>query len=356
MSFVTASDNLLDLNGVGQRQSFVAWEVLDQNLTLIGTVQPRESSPPSVAVDVSAKIMRTIGALRLTPTDLDAIDAFRDRLRPVWVLENGARYSLGVYVFASMDRLRFDNRLEAQAGCVDLAFILDQAIEQTFAMDTGADKRAALETLFAQSGMPSWSIDADVAGQQSAPVAWPAGTSRLDVMSQIAVDLGCFPVYTDNDGTARVRKVIPLSEETPVVTYASGGHLLNESMVESDNLLESPNRYLVIDSGNVDVPITAVFDIPDDAPNSAHNRGFTITKVISTQGLAGETEALAVARADYEATGGGFETVAFSSPPDPRHGVFSAISYLGNTYRELSWSLPLQEGSEMTHAAGRSYG
>ena len=349
---MTTTDALLDLDGIGQRQSTVRFEVLDQAdlATPIGVVHPIEDSLPSVKVATGSAIQRTIDGLRLTPTDQAFLDPFGHRLKPVWVLENGAEFPLGVFVCASMDRIRFEYGLGASVSGVDQGVIVDQPMVTSVAYEKGADISDAIRALLVGVGLPSIEVD-DLGATVESPIAWPAGTSRLEVVNKLAALGAAFPLHFTNLGVARVLKVTAPSD--PTLVYNHGGRIISDSMVETDDLLSAPNQYLVIDSGNQDAVISAVYDIPDAAPNSFVNRGFHVTEVISVQGLPPDSgfhsAAWIRARAEYETDGGGYQKVSFASPPDPRHDVLDPVEYLGVVYREVGWSLPLREGAEMKH-------
>ena len=350
---MTATERLLDLDGIGQRQSTVRFDVLYQAaLTVpIGTITPIEQTVPTVAVDTASTISRTLSNLRLTPTDQAFLDPFAHRLRPVWILENGVEFPLGVFVCGSMDRIRYEYGLGASVSAVDQGVIVDQPMVTSVSVKKGESVTAKIVALLT-GVVPNIDVD-ELNATVESPIAWPAGTSRLEIVNALAALGSAFPLYFTNTGVARVRAVTAPAAEIPSLVYDAGGRIRVDSMVETDDLLTAPNRYLVIDSGNPDLVISAVYDIPDTAPNSFVNRGYYVTEVISVQGLppgSGYNSAAWLrARAEYEAAGGGYQSVAFSSPPDPRHDVLDPVGYLGTTYREVGWSLPLAEGATMSH-------
>lgn len=353
---MTTTTDLLDLNGIGQRQSEVRYEVLDQALNVIGTVKPLDSALPVIENNIHRTVKRDLRSMRLATEDQAAIDPFADRLRPVWVLENGATYSLGIFIFGSMDRLRREYGLDADVSAVDQTIILDQGVETTVSLNTGDSVRTALLAQFAAAMIPVYDVDTSIGTSISAPIAWPAGTTRLRIINDLAAMGSAYSAYFDNNGVGRVRRVESVTEVTVADhIYHEGGRILRGSMVETDDLIEAPNRYLVIDSAAVEAAITGFFDVPADAPHSAFNRGFVVTKVIDEQGLGSVTEAQDRAIAAYSQDRGNYQWAQFSSPPDPRHDTFDSVDYLGTIYREQNWMLPLIEGSEMTHSLRKTY-
>lgn len=346
---MSTTAELLDLAPqVGQRASTIRWDVLDSTLTTIGTVSP-DDSPARVTVNVDRAVKRDLSALQLSPLEQLSLDPFGDRLRPMWVLQDGTEYPLGVFVLGSMDRLRREYGIDARASGVDQTIILDQPITETVALSQGDDVRAAILQQLAIAQIPSYDVDLGIVLAVGAPIVWTVGTSRLKVVNDLAAMAGAFPVYFDNSGVGRVRLIGDPGSGTAQHSYSMGGRIISGSMVESDDLLEAPNRYFVIDTSSPNAPVFGYYDVPASAPHSEPSRGFFVVKVIEEQGLTTNAEAEARALAEYASAADTYQSVQFSSPPDPRHDVFDSVDYLGVRFREQGWSLALQEGAEMTH-------
>lgn len=354
---MATTDDLLDLPlSIGQRASEVRFDLLDQSLDVIGQVQPDLDTRATVAVNINRTIKRTLEGIRLNAAEGADVNPFGDRLRPVWVLENGAEFNLGVFILGGIDRTRWEWGLDADVSGVDQTLILDQAIEQTVALPAGGDVRTLIEAQFAAANVPTYEIDPGIATTAAAPIAWPAGTSRLQVINDLAAMAGAYSAYFDNDGVGRVTLVPDLASATPDHVYDAGGRILAGSMVETDDLLDAANRYVVIDSSNPDSLVVGYYDVPDDAPHSFASRGFRVVKVIEEQGLGTVAAAKRRAEAAYAQDRSAYEWVQFSSPPDPRHDTFDVVAFLGTLYREQGWTLPLVEGGEMIHDLRRVYG
>lgn len=353
---MATADELLDLDGVSQRASEIRFDILDSRLAPIGTVKPDLDPVARVTNNSNAAIKRTLQGMRLNAAEQADVNPLTDRIRPVWVLENGSQYPLGVFLFASMDRARSEWGLDADVSAVDQCLILDQPLERGVGYPGGTPIRDAIVTQFQAVGIHSYNVDPSITSRIGAPIHWPAGnTSRMKVLNDLAAMAGAYSAYFDNDGVGVVRRVPDLSTVVPTLVYEAGGRILHGSPVESDDLLEAPNRYIVVDSGDPNAAIVGYYDVPAAAPNSFANRGFVIARVISEQGIESNAEAITRGRAAAAQDAGTFEWVQFSSPPDPRHDTFDAVGYLGGVYREQQWTLPLLEGSEMTHDLRRVY-
>lgn len=353
---MTTAEDLLDLApNVGQRASTIRWDVLDQTLSKIGEVQPDTDPTSRITLNVNRTVKRDLQAVTLGPSEQADLNPFAHRLRPTWVLSTGDEYPCGVFVLGSMDRLRWEWGLDARVTAVDQTIILDDPIVASIALDTGDDVRAAIVAQFVDAAVPSYNVDPEIATTIGAPILWPVGTSRLQVLNDLAAMAGAYSAFFDNDGVGRVIRIPDLTAGDPDHVYASGGRIIAGTMVESDDLLEAPNRFLVIDTSARDVPVFGVYHVPDEAAHSFVNRGFYVTETIEEQGLTSNAEAEARALAAYAQSRGGYQWVQFSSPPDPRHDTFQTVEYLGERYREQGWSLVLEEGTEMTHDLRRVY-
>jgi hypothetical protein len=138
-------------------------------------------------------------------------------------------------------------------------------------------------------------------------------------------------------------------------TYEAGGRIHKDSIVETDDLLSTPNRYVVIDTNGATSPIIGTYDLPASAPNSIANRGFAVTKVIELQGLTDSAAAATAAQAAANNDDAAFKQVEFRSTHDPRHDAFNIVQLLGNQYREVAWRIVLSSGGAMGHKLRRVY-
>jgi hypothetical protein len=331
------------------RQDRIRFDLLDKSLDKIGEVDVRADSVPTVAVDTSRSIIRTMSGLKLDADSEQNVDTFSARIRPVYVLGNGSEYPLGVFLFADASRVRFSYGLELDGTLVDQTLIVDQGWPDGTTFQAGTVLSEAMRLLSLRAGIPSLSIE-PTALVLSAPISWPIGTTTLRAMRDLCVLAGYLPPYFDRGGTLVFRTAPFFFPATPTVVYGPGGRIIAESMVESDDLLSAPNRYVAIENGPGSTPISGIFDIPASAPQSYANRGFYVTKIVEAQGLTDTAAAVNAARAEYESDSDTLRSVVFQSTPDPRHDVFDIVEYLGVKYWELGWKLPLSIGGPMEHS------
>lgn len=351
-------DELLDLT-FGVRSSTFQYVLLDAANQQVGYIDiDVTGGPPVIGNDIGRTIHRTMNNLVLPPSTQAEINPLVHRIMPQMVLSNGSFFPLGVFLFADLSG-KVHSRGDFGHGTMgDQGIILDQPSDASIGFQPGTLLADAIGAVFTRAGLTIWSIDPDITGVIGAPVAWPAGTHWSVAAGDLCDLAGAYHPYFDNRGIITVRPVDDLPTATPDLEYWTDrrSRIYDDSTTISSDVLDAPNRYIVIDGAASQSPIVAKYDIPDNAPHSRKNRGFYVPKVIRADGLESVAAAQAQARAAYASTGGAaFEHVQFSTPPDPRHDTFDVIAYNGVNYLEQSWSMPLSDGGDMTHHLRRSY-
>jgi len=352
---VSTTDDLLDLTpGIGQRASTFRFQLVDRVGSILGEIHPDADRNPSIENNTSRGIKRDLRNLYVPPDELTAINPIRDWLRVSMVLENGVELPWGTFLFVDGSTAPSTSGTWFSGSLFDQCFILDQPIETSIGYQTNQSISAAISDLFDGAGIADPFVDSFTT-TVGRPVVWPAGTSRLKVMNDLAALAGCYSVFFDNAGQGRVELVPDLATANPDRVYTYGGNVYDGSVLATDNLLHAPNRYIVIDSSATSSPVVGSYNVPASAPHSAANRGFVVTQVITDQGLTSTTSANAAAAAAAAQDTADFSWVSFSSAPDARHDTFDVVSLFGVSFRELRWSCPLIEGGTMAHDLRRIY-
>lgn len=346
-------DQLLGME-IPQRFDTVRWDLLAPDFTLEGTLSVELDQPPSVTLDTGRDIMRSLQGFRVDATQEQDLDTVTARVRPVVVLQNGSEFPMGVFLFADASRLRRSFGLELDASLVDQNLVVTQPWHDGTSYQTGTSVADALETLALRVNLPATSIE-DNGTLLGTPIAWPIGTSTLESMRGLCALAGYLPPYFDNAGTLVCRSAPDFSIVTPDFTYGAGTRVVADTIVESDDLLSAPNRWVVVGANPSQSEIVGIYDVPDSAPHSYMNRGFYVTEVIRAQGIVDAFQAVEMARAAAEASAATFRWVSFDATLDPRHDTFDAVEWLSETYREVGWSARLETGGTMTHDLRRAY-
>lgn len=345
--------NILDLDGIRRRVDTFAFDIVDATNSQIGSIQPTRDRPCTIQNDTTRAIYRSLTGFEVDANQQTELATISARVRPRLILQDGTSYNLGVFLFGDATRPRRSWGLELSASLVDPLYILNQPIGRVVAYEEGTNPVDAAAALAAEVITSPTSVT-PTATLLGVPLAWKVSDTRQKVINDLMAIAGYLPVYFDNDGTMQLRTV-PLPPFGSDVTYEAGGRIVKDSIIETDDLLKAPNRYIVIESGASGSPIVGQFDLPNSAPNSIANRGFPVVKVLQAQGLPDNDSALFAATAAAYSDPDQYRQVQFQSTMDPRHDTFNIVTLLGVQYREVAWSVTLRSGSPMQHSLRAVY-
>lgn len=354
--------DLLTLDGWGQRAESFAFDLLDKQNSFLGELSVDADSPPSITNNINRSVKRAMNGLVLPPSVTADINTLTNRVKPHMVMQDGTRYPLGVFLFADASR-----RLQ-MSGSVDLSFVGDayttegSMLDLLATIDQGSrgvnfygPGHSIFDALVQQldaAGVIEYEIDATDA-QIGDWVVWKPNTNRLKVINELCAMAGFYSLYFDNDGVAQARTVPSMSAVEPTLTYDAGRNVIAGSIVETDDQLDSPNTYLVVNSGFTEAAIWGEWQVPSDAPHSYANRGFYVVKEYDVQGVESNAQARQTAKARGQADYATYRWVNFRSAIDPRHDTFDIVGWKGEKYREQGWTIPLRAGAEMSHELRR---
>lgn len=351
---MATTTQLLDLD-VLVRAEKVRFDICDATLSKVGEIHPQAAA--QIDNTATQQIKRRLSSLLIASSEYADINTLQHRIRPYWVLENGDELPLGVFLFADASTHRYSYGTTLEATCVDQGLILAQELGASLGFDTGTSASDAISAVFEAAGI----YNAEVAASTytlGSPIGWPAGkggTTYAKVLDDLCLMAGYHSAYFDNDGTPVARQATDLSTATATLEYLDGGRIMSGTIIEANDLLNAPNRFLVVDTAATTGVVSYALNIPADAPHSYQSRGFYVTKTIEAPGAGNVEQAQQVAEAYYQQTPQAYETVIWSSPGDPRHDTFDVINYRETNYLEVGWSLRLGPGGPMTHKATRVY-
>lgn len=342
---------------VGQRQATWRFQLLDGPTgIMLGDLHPITNSPPTLTHDVGRTVKRQLSPLDLGRVDTARIDSIRHRVL-VSMEVGGQSYPLGRYMFADFTRIKSTGGDMSSAALVDEMFIIDQDMQTSFSASSPF-VTFGVDTLIRQllADVPNLTI-------QMAPTtqigtgSWTAGTSRAKVLMDLATQGGYFAPWFDNDGVLRIIAAFDPADKIADIDLDAGNQVMAGSITHADDLIDAPNRFIVISNGTQgsDARSAAVgtYDVPNSAPHSIFNRGFIVPDVRDIQ-VRSFGQAAAVARTIGLAQTI-FDRVTLATAPDPRHDSYDVIEWDGQRWLELAWSMPLKEGAEMTHTLRKVY-
>lgn len=339
--------SLVDLDGRPMRAETVAFDVMDGSLAVIGQTYPDRDGAPKVTNQVSRTIKRTLSGMLLPAPDAAAIDPFRDRIRPRWVIEGDPTvYPLGVFLFADASALRRSYGDDLATELVDQTFVIDQPVGSSTSYSIGQRLDLAMTAVASAVGVPSFYVEPTLTALER-PAVWPGSATWYAVLADLATMAGYLPPHFDNAG--QLLLVSAPDPATATRSYPAGSPIIDPSIVHTDDLLTAPNRWEVVDNGATTGPIVGVYDLPASAPHSFFNRGFYITDYTEQQGLESVTAANLAARARALVDPSAVERASFDTVCDPRHDTFDVIDYDGRRWLEEAWSVTCRAGSRQTH-------
>lgn len=345
------TDDLLDLK-VSQRQSWFRFDLWNKDQVKIGELHPDTEATPTIENSINREVKRQLSNIVIPPSEWPDINLVSDRLRPVMVLENDDVRSLGEFLFSDTTREQATRGSWLHCNTMlDQGYLLNQDIEGTYGFSPGylISDAFALFALDRSRGIRNWNIgDSDaVIGPNG--VTWPVGTKFLKVLTDLGRLAGFASPWFDNNGWGQLQPYANIDAWTDLRYSQSLGNIVANSVAESDNMIDAPNRYIVISNDASNSSYVGVYDVPDENPISFASRGFRVTQTTDAQGITSGEQAIEMARNQANGSPNVLKNVTFNGIVDPRHDTFQVLNYEGLNYREYNWSMPLVEGADMVH-------
>lgn len=365
-------DPLLDLAPwVGQRQCTYRFQringVTGQDM---GEIRPIRSNP-ILTHDTTRTIKRQLN-LNLGAEDTADINAVQDRVLPFMVFPNGQEYPLGRFVFTSLSEQVFTSGSLSNIVLNDEMYVIDQQITKgidasnlalsstpgtpNFIIGTGQVNRGSAISRVLEILLQDFDIQVEI---EASPFvinqAWAAGAQRGQIIETMALAGDYFSPWLDNNGIMQFIRAFNPALRIPDFDWDAGNQVMRSSIVRQSDILNAPNRFVVISNSSAD-PGIAIFGSADsaiNAPNSFENRGFYIPRVVDVQALTvQQCQAMAQNLMQRQTI---FETTTLTTAPDPRHDSYNVIHWLGELWLELAWSMTLTEGAPMSHTLRKAY-
>lgn len=250
---VPTSEQLLDLH-VAQRSATFRFDLLDAGLNEIGSVLVAADNPPTIENNTNRTIKRQMTGMVLHPSDAAAVNPMTDRLRASMILADGIVRPLGVFLFSGFDRKRTSYGLVPSPTLHDQGAIIDQPVPNTVMNPPGS----LVTDMLAQhlDGLPlPAGLSVETSGARTSltsAMTWPAGTSRATIVNETAAVAGFYSGYFDAAGVYTFRSPSPAGpDDPPDMDYdrdVNPSRIVADTIVVSDDLLDAPNRYIVVDS------------------------------------------------------------------------------------------------------------
>lgn len=292
-----------------------------------------------------------ISGLALNRDDTAAFNSLTSRLEPFFLV-GGEEFQVGRYVPSDWVRFPLSSGTTSSASFYDEGFIIDQQITNAFGANSPSGE---VVSSMIKRFLTFYPINFYVEGVLPEYVSlgsWSAGTRGGFIIDQLALDGDYLPPWFDNSSVLQFKRNV--DGELPSFDF-DDGKVIRDQIVESDNLINAPNRFVVVGNGanSLGKPLIGIADIPSSAPHSIANRGFIVPEVNTRQVTsAGQASAIALNLSRNQTL---VEQVELETTPDPRHDGYDVILWREKRWVEIAWTLPFSPSATMSHTLRRVY-
>lgn len=383
------SDDFFDFTSKGLRASTFTFDVVEVITGMVvGTFHPIRGSVPTLAHDTTRSVKRTV-TMVLNVADTETFDEITHRVNIAMVTGDGRTFPLGRYMAVNISRIPNTGGTLCSVALVDEMFMISQKITSSFtaAQTPGMIYRDGVGrsntynvineflsrfTLFNPS-VGKGSITSGTTGATQEPRArierfiefssflssgsWQAGTEGTSVLSDLATDGDYFTPWMDHHGNFRMIRTYNPDDVVPRFDFDEQKNVIRDSVTRANDLLNAPNRIIVVSNAGVadnrTNPIVGMYDIPPSAPHAIGRRGFVIPEIVDMQVMS-IVQATAIAR-NIGQNQRVVDRVELATPPDPRHDSYDVVRFDGVLWLETAWTMSLIEGGEMRHSMQRIF-
>lgn len=191
--------------------------------------------------------------------------------------------SLGVYLPVVPNTAYSRGTSEVAVDLLDkVAMVSRDKIDKFYSVAANVRVPGIVRTLLNGSGFTPYSIN-DPAfildGYTKAPMIWPAGTSKLQIINDLLAYINYAPLYVDANGVFQGRPHTLPANRVSVWTFESGPRAIHTSDWTKDQDLTSiPNKVILVSEGSSDTDaLVGIAENNDpNSPYSIVNRGQVI--------------------------------------------------------------------------------
>lgn len=306
----------------GDRVTSYRWEVLthsggtDHLLGYLdGVIEPSASltwqSNAAVKGSGSLKVadVTTVQPGRLAVNQIALTSC---RLRPVLVIEGLPDLPLSVFVVSAAPEEWSATGRILKIDLLDKATVLDQdKVDSSYTVDAATAILSAVSTVIASAG-ESINVDPTVTSTLTAPMVWPAGTSKLQIVNDLLSALNYNSLWVDGVGNFRATPyVVPANRSLSYELLNGVERQLvdgDESIYQPDwmrdpDMFDVPNKVVAVQAGTGSAPalIGSYTNTDPASPFSYPSRGRWITSTLADVQTPADTDANVIAFLDAKA-------------------------------------------------------
>lgn len=269
------TDDLLQLRRVPRRWDDFRFELVDRRNRRIGDLHPDLDKKPTVVWDTGRDIKRTLDGFYLPASEMGDVNRLTDRVRVYQRMQDGAEFSLGVFLWSDANEPRRPWGYESEGTLLDKTYILDQPridpqslpryetplvwfyhyvtsqlpefnkdywIQPDFRVDWVANVILYMLVVMGDEG----------AGKElGSPVNWQGGTTHLRMGNDIMKLVGYLPLHCDRNGTLIMRRGAPIESVAPTLSYELGTPIDHAAISDTTARLNIPSATGFLRSDNV---------------------------------------------------------------------------------------------------------
>lgn len=313
---------------------------------------------PTVSMDMAAALKMSLsGTFRRNSAFLPLTDL----LRPVLILD-GAEYPLGEYVISVSADAHAPARDTVRIEAYDRALVLQQSkLEDRIHIDAGTKYTDAIQALLIGDSISRIICDPSDAVLATDREDWEIGTDHLTIINALLVEINYADIWFDLNGVARLHRYAAPDVGNIRHTYAADAMSVIKAEAESElDIYDAPNVFIaIVSTADYDVPMraTAVNDSPASAISTIR-RGRRIPIIERLDNIASQEELQAYVDNLRIRSMLATEAVKFATAINPVHGVGDVLALrhpaLEGIFEETAWSITMEAGADMTHAARRA--
>ncbi len=288
----------------------------------------------------------------------DEVDFLNDYIRPM-LYENGKWVPLGVFMVANASENYVDDSGMVQIDGRDCSALAQrQTLEGAYVIPAGELYTQVVQQLLYQCG-----IDRVRCVQSSARLAtdradWEIGTSILEIINQLLLEINYDDLWFDSDGYARIEPPATIESGVKHEYYADETSILEAEYSIESNAYSSYNVFIaVVSSPDLEAPLYAIAENDDPAsPLSTTRRGRVPMPVINLDNIASQEDLQVYVDKIRNQSITSTETVEFTTAVT-YHGVGDYF-YLNHhnakgIWKETEWTMEMGPGGMMSHTAIR---
>lgn len=266
----------------GSRTERWSWTLLDLNDAPIGTLDGVESAQLTYSI---FNTVRSGGTMQWGSGGAAEPVWTQVRVQPVYTatFPDGSSQSwpLGVFIPGTPTANWSDTGHKRSVQLYDKLLILDgDHFEESYSLAAGTVVTTAIRTIISDAGETNVAVT-DSTATLLTGMAWPADTSRLQVINDLLDSINYFSLWCDGNGAYRADPYTPPTSRLVVRNFVDDETSIYSPDFDHElDIFDAPNKIILIGSSDgVSLPLTSVAtNVDPNSPTSFPSRGRWISR------------------------------------------------------------------------------